>query len=107
MGSRPIVIAVPSLVLASRAATPTPQEANDAVLVLRKVSRQLPGFHEQYIRGQIASRPVEQLPGAHYFAEAFRTLDSAPAFPDGLRRLLDSFESWLGEERMAKRKRAK
>ncbi len=36
MRSRLIVIAVLSLVLASCAAIPTPQEANDAVLVLRK-----------------------------------------------------------------------
>jgi AcrR family transcriptional regulator len=60
-----------------------------------EVSRQLPAFHEQYIRGQIESRPSGQSPGAHYFADAFATLDSATAFPEGLRLLIDGFASWL------------
>lgn len=61
-----------------------------------EVSRQLPAFHEHYIRSHIDSQPVAQLAGAHYFAEAFSTLDSATSFPEGLRLLLDSFEPWLG-----------
>ena len=72
-----------------------------------EVSRQLPAFHEHYIRGQIESRPAEQLPGAHYFAEAFSTLDSATSFPEGLRLLIDSFESWLGTKPRSGRGQAK
>jgi AcrR family transcriptional regulator len=60
-----------------------------------EVSRQLPAFHEHYIRDQIGSRPAGQLQGARFFAEAFSTLDSATSFPEGLRLLLGSFESWL------------
>lgn len=60
-----------------------------------EVSRQLPAFHEHYILEQIAARPVEQLPGAHYIAEAFSTLDSAASFPQGLGLLIASFESLL------------
>ena len=60
-----------------------------------QVSRQLPAFHERYIRGQIEARPAADLPGARYFAEAFSTLDSATTFPEGLRLLIDSFETWL------------
>ena len=60
-----------------------------------EVSRQLPAFHERYIRDHIESQPVEALPGAHYFADAFSTLDSATSFPIGLRMLIDSFGAWL------------
>ena len=60
-----------------------------------QVSRQLPGFHEHYIRGQIKSHPEDELPGAHYFVEAFSTLDSDTAFPEGLRLLIESFAGWL------------
>ncbi len=60
-----------------------------------EVSRQLPGFHEAYIRHQIDSHPESELSGARYFAEAFSTLDSATSFPEGLRLLIDSFETWL------------
>ncbi|MES2508334.1 MAG: TetR/AcrR family transcriptional regulator [Pseudomonadota bacterium] len=60
-----------------------------------QVSRQLPGFHENYIRHQIESQPEGQMQGARFFVEAFSTLDSATSFPEGLRLLLDSFEGWL------------
>jgi AcrR family transcriptional regulator len=60
-----------------------------------QVSRQLPAFHEKYIREHIDAVPVSQLPGAHYFADAFSTLDSETSFPEGLRLLIDSFGSWL------------
>lgn len=61
-----------------------------------------------YIRGHIESQPVERLPGAHYnFAEAFSTLDSATSFPQGLRLLLDSYETWLQPAPTAGRRRAK
>ena len=60
-----------------------------------QVSHQLPAFHEAYIRRQIQTRPAGDLPGARYFAEAFSTLDSATSFPEGLRLLLGSFETWL------------
>ncbi|MCY1165610.1 MAG: TetR/AcrR family transcriptional regulator [Pseudomonadota bacterium] len=60
-----------------------------------EVSRQLPAFHEHYIRDQIEARPAGQLPGARYFAEAFSTLDSATSFPEGLKLLIGSFETWL------------
>ncbi|MDB5963581.1 MAG: TetR family transcriptional regulator [Polaromonas sp.] len=60
-----------------------------------EVSRQLPAFHEHYIRGQIQGQPARELEGARYFAEAFCTLDSATSFPEGLRLLLGSFEAWL------------
>ena len=72
-----------------------------------EVSRQLPAFHEHYIRGHIESQPVARLGGAHYFAEAFSTLSSATSFPEGLRLLIDSFESWLGEAAGTVRKRRK
>lgn len=60
-----------------------------------EVSRQLPGFHEAYIRHQIDSHPESELSGARYFAEAFSTLDSSTSFPEGLRLLIGSFETWL------------
>lgn len=60
-----------------------------------EVSRQLPGFHEHYIRGQIESHGEQELPHAHFFLDAFSTLDSATAFPEGLRLLIESFRSWL------------
>jgi AcrR family transcriptional regulator len=60
-----------------------------------EVSRQLPGFHEHYIRDQIESQPADELQGARYFLDAFSTLDSATTFPEGLRLLIDSFKSWL------------
>lgn len=60
-----------------------------------EVSRQLPAFHESYIKAQIQTRSAAELPGAHYFAEAFSTLDSATSFPTGLGLLIDSFESML------------
>ncbi|HSV44562.1 MAG TPA: TetR/AcrR family transcriptional regulator C-terminal domain-containing protein [Ramlibacter sp.] len=62
-----------------------------------EVSRQLPGFHARYIREHIESRTAQELPGAHYFAEAFTALDSATAFPEGLRLLIESFKPWLDE----------
>lgn len=64
-----------------------------------EVSRQLPGFHEAYIRHQIESHAEEELSGARYFAEAFSTLDSATSFPEGLRLLIGSFEGWLKPSR--------
>lgn len=67
-----------------------------------QVSRQLPAFHENYIRNQIQARPAEELTGARYFAEAFSTLDSETSFPEGLRLLLGSFETWLPTEKKDK-----
>lgn len=61
-----------------------------------EVSRQLPGFHEHYIRRQIESHPPQELPHARFFLDAFATLDSATAFPTGLRLLIDGFRNWLG-----------
>jgi len=66
-----------------------------------EVSRQLPAFHENYIREHIESKTVEQLPGAHYFAEAFSTLKSAVSFPEGLRLLIDSFGKWIEKDSSA------
>ncbi|MES2973678.1 MAG: TetR/AcrR family transcriptional regulator C-terminal domain-containing protein [Pseudomonadota bacterium] len=60
-----------------------------------EVSRQLPAFHENYILRQIQAHPEDELPGAHYFIEAFSTLDSDTAFPEGLRLLIESFAGWL------------
>lgn len=60
-----------------------------------QVSRQLPAFHEQYIRNQIETKPAGQLQGARFFAEAFSTLDSNTSFPQGLTLLLGSFKKWL------------
>lgn len=70
-----------------------------------EVSRQLPGYHENYIRAQIESRPADEFEGAHFIAEPFSTLDSATAFPEGLRLLIDGFGRWL-EPRPARRHRA-
>ena len=67
-----------------------------------QVSRQLPAFHEAYIRNQIRARPANQLTGARYFVEAFSTLDSATSFPEGLRLLLGSFETWLTTKKIDK-----
>lgn len=60
-----------------------------------EVSRQLPAFHEQYIRRQVEAHPAEELPHARYFVDAFAPLDSATAFPVGLRLLIDGFRGWL------------
>lgn len=60
-----------------------------------QVSRQLPAFHEHYIQDHIHAAPEGELSGAHYFAEAFSTLDSDSVFPQGLKLLIDSFELWL------------
>jgi AcrR family transcriptional regulator len=60
-----------------------------------QVSRQLPAFHESYIRHQIESQPAGQMQGARFFIEAFSTLDSATSFPEGLKLLIDSFAGWL------------
>ena len=67
-----------------------------------QVSRQMPAFHESYIRDQIRARPANQLTGARYFAEAFSTLDSATSFPEGLRLLLGSFETRLTTKKIDK-----
>jgi len=72
-----------------------------------QVSRQLPAFHEHYIRDHIHSAPEGELLGAYYFAEAFSTLDSDTVFPEGLKLLIDSFELWLppgkrGKQRLKK-----
>jgi len=68
-----------------------------------EVSRQLPGRHGAYIRAQVQSRTPQELPGAHYFLDAFCQLDSATAFPEGLKLLLDGFEAWLPARRRAAR----
>jgi hypothetical protein len=60
-----------------------------------QVSRQLPAFHAHYIQDHIDSAPQGELSGAHYFSQAFSTLDSDTVFPEGLRLLIDSFELWL------------
>lgn len=60
-----------------------------------EVSKQLPAYHERYIREQIALHPLEQLLGAHYIADSFAALDSDTAFPAGLKLLIDGFEGWL------------
>jgi AcrR family transcriptional regulator len=72
-----------------------------------EVSRQLPGFHEHYIRGQIESHPAEQLSGARFFLDAFAVLDSTTSFPEGLRLLIYSFKSWLAPEQAQRRSSAK
>ena len=68
-----------------------------------QVSRQLPAFHEDYIRNQIHTRPASELTGARFFVEAFSTLDSATSFPEGLRLLLGSFETWLTTNKVEER----
>lgn len=60
-----------------------------------EVSKQLPAYHEHYIRGQIATHPLDTLAGAHFIAEAFASLDSDTAFPAGLQLLIDGFAGWL------------
>lgn len=60
-----------------------------------EVSKQLPAYHEDYIRDQIAAHPLDTLTGAHFIADAFAALDSATAFPAGLQLLIDGFEGWL------------
>jgi AcrR family transcriptional regulator len=62
-----------------------------------EVSRQLPGFHEHYIRGQIEAHPREERDDARFFLDDFATLDSAKAFPAGLRLMIDGFRGWLLE----------
>lgn len=64
-----------------------------------EVSRQLPGRHGAYIRDHVQSSTPQELPGAHYFLDAFCALDSATAFPQGLKLLLDGFEGWLPPKR--------
>ena len=59
-----------------------------------EVSRQLPGFHQVYIHDKIYSYSESELCGARYFADAFSTLDSETSIPEGLRLLIDSFETW-------------
>lgn len=60
-----------------------------------EVSRQLPAFHEGYIRKQVQTRTTDEMPGAHYFLDAFASLNSATAFPTGLKLLIDSFDVML------------
>jgi len=60
-----------------------------------EVSRQLPGFHEHYIRGQIDSHAPHEVEHARYFLDAFSTLDSATSFPVGLKLMIEGFRSWL------------
>ena len=59
-----------------------------------EISRQLPGFHQVYIHDKIYSYSESELCGARYFADASSTLDSEISFPEGLRLLIDSFETW-------------
>jgi AcrR family transcriptional regulator len=67
-----------------------------------QVSRQLPAFHAHYIQDHIASAPEGQMSGAHFFAEAFSTLDSDTVFPEGLKLLINSFEQWLPPSKRGK-----
>lgn len=60
-----------------------------------EISKQLPAYHERYIREQIAAHPLEELTGAHFIAESFSALDSQTAFPAGLQLLIDGFAGWL------------
>ena len=60
-----------------------------------EVSRQLPSFHQRYIRGQVEAHPANEVEHARFFIGAFAALDSATAFPAGLRILIDGFRSWL------------
>lgn len=60
-----------------------------------EISKQLPAYHEHYIREQIAAHPLDEFVGAHYIAEAFASLDSETAFPVGLQLLIDGFARWL------------
>lgn len=66
-----------------------------------EVSRQLPGFHGTYIRGQIESHPADELAHARYFLDAFASLDSATAFPEGLRIMIAGFRGWLSQAGVA------
>lgn len=63
-----------------------------------EVNKQLPAFHEHYIRDQIASHPLDTLSGAHFIAGAFASLDSETAFPAGLQLLIDGFAGWLDQK---------
>lgn len=60
-----------------------------------EISKQLPAYHERYIREQIAATPLDALPGAHFLAGAFAAVDSQTAFPAGLQLLIDGFAGWL------------
>jgi AcrR family transcriptional regulator len=60
-----------------------------------EVSRQLPGFHGRYIRDQIESHPAGELAHARFFLAEFASLDSATAFPEGLRIMIEGFRGWL------------
>jgi len=60
-----------------------------------EVSRQLPRFHQDYILSEFAAQPQTALPNARYFLRQFASLDTAKAFPMGLRLLINGFQTWL------------
>ncbi|WP_423456209.1 TetR/AcrR family transcriptional regulator [Ottowia sp. VDI28] len=60
-----------------------------------EVSRQLPRFHQRFIRDQVEGHPFNEVEHARFFIGAFSALDSATAFPAGLKILIAGFRSWL------------
>ena len=67
-----------------------------------EVSHQLPGFHQDYILSKFATHPTGTLPNAGYLLPHFASLDTATAFPAGLRLLIDGFRKWLPPQPKAK-----
>lgn len=64
-----------------------------------EAARQIPAYHQEFIRKRLESAPAHNYPGAHYVSSAFAALDSSTAFGQGLKLLLDGFESWQQTKR--------
>jgi len=60
-----------------------------------EAARQLPKFHQAYILSEFAAQPPTAWPNARYFVHQFASLDTATAFPAGLRLLIDGLKTWL------------
>lgn len=63
-----------------------------------EASRQLPIYHQKFIRQRIEEMPTGQYQGAHYVSEAFSSLDTEQAFEAGLKILLDGIAQWHNAE---------
>jgi len=74
---------------------------------MAEASRQLPAYHQAFIRNKLDSVPAEQYSGARFVSKAFSQLSSDTAFEEGLRITLDGIEGWQRETRPAKKKSAR
>src|SRR5262249_45847819 len=63
------------------------------------VSRQLPSEHQEYIFEHLQATSKSEYAGAHFLARQFSKIDAATTFTEGLKLMLDGFETWLGKER--------